>query len=95
MSAIQAAPLPIDAAALVLYGRLIETYYMRQDPNVPLTDTLADVIREATATECEVMAARAKYLKELGSVVEELIGKITDKGLKRGTVARSSKLRSI
>jgi hypothetical protein len=65
----------IDPASLVLRGRLLDAYYVTQDPHVPLTDTLEDVICQATKTERDAIAARARFLKELGSVVEELLAR--------------------
>jgi hypothetical protein len=65
----------IDPASLVLPGRLLDAYYITQDPHVPLTDTLENVIRQATKTERDAVAARARFLKELGSAVEEVLAR--------------------
>jgi hypothetical protein len=66
----------VDPASFVLHGRLLNEYYVTQDPHVPLSDTLEDVIRQATKTEREAVAARARFLKELVSVVEEVLARI-------------------
>jgi hypothetical protein len=65
----------IDPASLILPGRLLDAYYVTQDPHVPLSHALEDAIRQATKTEREAIAARAKFLKELGSVVEEVLAR--------------------
>ena len=69
----------IDPATLILHGRLLDAYCVTQDPHVPLSDTLEDVIRQATKTEREAVAARARFLKELGSVVEEVLARIEER----------------
>jgi hypothetical protein len=73
----------IDPASLVLCGRLLDAYYVTQDPHVPVSDTLEDVIRQATKAERAAVAARARFLKELGSVVEEVLARIEDEAVQR------------
>jgi hypothetical protein len=75
----------IDPASLILRGRLLNAYYVTQDPHVPLSDTLEDVIRQATKAECEAVAARARFLKELGSVVAEVLAGIEERGCPSAT----------
>jgi hypothetical protein len=86
----------IDPAALVLAGRLLDAYYVTQDPHVPLTDTLEGVIRQATKAERDAVAARARFLKELGSVVEEVLARTDVEAQRklRALTARSSSTRT-
>jgi hypothetical protein len=86
----------IDPASLVLRGRLLDAYYVAQDPHVPLSDTLEDVVRQATKTEREAVAARARFLKELGSVVEEVLVRthVRSKRKPQALTTRSSSTRT-